>query len=250
MSYEILATSSTPALILYLIDVSGSMSTNMAGKRRIDVVSEALVSTIRQMVFRSTKGKMVSPRYRVGMYAYSDKVWDILDGVKTIQEIASFGSLPELSTQTSTDTARAFLAAEKLLNAELPNMQNCPAPLVCHITDGEFTGENPGNVAQRIMQMSVPDGNVLVENIFISEKLLPEPIQDVQNWEGITASTSMTNQYGSTLRNISSPLPLSYQVMMAESSYHLSPNAVMMLPGMTPELVAMGLVMSGSTAIK
>jgi hypothetical protein len=249
MPYENVATSSTPALILYLIDVSGSMSTNMAGKRRIDVVSEALVSTVRQMVFRSTKGKMVAPRYRVAMYAYSDKVWDILDGVKTIQEIASFGSLPELSTQRSTDTARAFMAAEKLLNAELPNLQDCPAPLVCHITDGEFTGENPNQVAQRIMQMRVPDGNVLVENIFISERLLPEPIRDVQTWEGITAYTPMTDQYGQTLRSISSPLPTSYQVMMAESSYHLSSNAVMMLPGMTPELVAMGLVMSGSTKV-
>ena len=249
MPYENVATSSTPALILYLIDVSGSMKTNMGGKSRIEVVSESLESTLRQMVFRSTKGKMVAPRYRIAMYAYSDKVWDILDGVKTIAEIASLGNLPELSTQSSTDTARAFLAAEKLLIAELPNMENCPAPLVCHITDGEFTGENPINVAQRIMQLRVPDGNVLVENIFISEKLLPDPIPDIKSWEGITASTPMTDEYGETLRNISSSLPSSYQVMMAESNYHLNPNAVMMLPGVTPDLVAMGLVMSGSTKI-
>jgi hypothetical protein len=249
MPYENVATSTTPALILYLLDVSGSMSNNMGGKRRIDVVFEALQSTVRQMVFRSTKGKTVSPRYRIAMYAYSDKVWDILDGVKTIQEVASLGNLPELSTQSSTDTIRAFLAAEKLLKKELPNMQNCPAPLVCHITDGEFTGENPIQTAQRIMQMSVPDGNVLVENIFITDKLLPNPIQDVQSWEGISAATPLVDQYGITLRSISSPLPTSYQIMMAESNYHLKPEAVMMLPGMTPELVAMGLVMSGSTKV-
>ena len=249
MPYETVATSTTPALILYLLDVSGSMANNLAGKRRIDVVFESLVSTVRQMVFRSTKGKTVSPRYRIAMYAYSDKVWDILDGVKTIQEVASLGNLPELSTQSSTDTARAFLAAERLLKAELPNMQNCPAPLVCHITDGEFTGDSPIQAAQRIMQMNVPDGNVLVENIFISDTLLPTPIQDVQTWEGITASTPMTDKYGETLRSISSPLPASYQIMMVEFNYHLSPSAVMMLPGMTPELVAMGLVMSGSTKV-
>jgi hypothetical protein len=249
MPYETVATSTTPALILYLLDVSGSMANNLAGKRRIDVVFDSLVSTVRQMVFRSTKGKTVSPRYRIAMYAYSDIVWDILDGIKTIQEVASLGDLPELSTQSSTDTARGFLAVEKLLKAELPNMQNCPAPLVCHITDGEFTGDNPIKVAQRIMEMSVPDGNVLVENIFISDTLLPTPIQDVQTWEGITASTPMSDHYGETLRSISSPLPTSYQIMMAESNYHVSPNAVMMLPGMTPELVAMGLVMSGSTKV-
>jgi len=37
--------------------------------------------------------------------------------------------------------------------------------------------------------------------------------------------------------------------MMLESGYTLSPDAVMMLPGMSPELVEMGFVMSMSTPV-
>ena len=51
MPYEIEATSKTPALIIYLLDVSASMRTNMGGKQRIDVVGEALQVALQQMVF-------------------------------------------------------------------------------------------------------------------------------------------------------------------------------------------------------
>jgi hypothetical protein len=248
MPYEILATSKTPALIIYLLDVSASMSEKLGSRRRIDVVMEALEAMLKQMVFRSTKGGRVSPRYRIAMYAYSDHVYDLLGGIKTVDQVAQLG-VPELSTLRSTDTARAFAQAEKLLQQELPNLSHCPAPLICHMTDGEYTGSDPEPIVRRIMSMRVPDGNVLVENIFISDNLLPEPIPDVHKWSGITPKTKLTNQYAEKLRSISSPLPRSYRAMMLESGYNLAEDAVMMIPGMTPELVQMGFVMSMSTPI-
>lgn len=56
MNYTIQASQRTPALIIYLIDISASMNMLMEDRRRIDVVYEALSLAIRQMVFRSTKG--------------------------------------------------------------------------------------------------------------------------------------------------------------------------------------------------
>ncbi|MCS7040304.1 MAG: hypothetical protein NZP34_11920, partial [Caldilineales bacterium] len=94
------------------------------------------------------------------------------------------------------------------------------------------------------------DGNVLVENIFISDKILDEPIPDPFKWPGILPNTKLTNEYARKLRAISSPLPPSYRAMMAESGYQLSKDAVMLLPGMTPELVAMGFQMSGATRVQ
>ena len=79
MPYEILATSKTPALIVFVLDVSTSMTQPLGDNRRIDVVTEALYAAIQQMVFRSTKGVRVSPRYKIAMYAYSDHVYDLLD---------------------------------------------------------------------------------------------------------------------------------------------------------------------------
>jgi hypothetical protein len=135
MAYDVLATSQTPALIIYVLDVSGSMEYTLNGRQRIDVVMDALSGTLQQMVFRCTKGGQISPRYRVAMYAYSDQVYDLLGGVLTIDQVANLG-VPELSTMRSTATDLAFLQVEQLLKNELPQLGNCPAPLVCHMTDG------------------------------------------------------------------------------------------------------------------
>lgn len=249
MPYEIMATAKTPALVIYLLDVSASMNQSLGSKRRIDAVMEALKITLQQMVFRSTKGGRLSPRYRIAMIAYSDHVYDLLDGIKTVDQVAHMG-VPDLSPMRTTETASAFAQAEKLLRAELPNLNSCPAPLVCHMTDGEYTGSNPEPIVRRIMEMSVPDGNVLVENIFISDKILSQPIDDVGKWPGILPSTKLGNDYARKLRAISSPVPTSYRSMMLENGYQLADGALMLLPGMSPELVAMGFQMSAATPVR
>lgn len=248
MPYQILATTSTPALIIYLIDVSASMMLPMGDQRRIDVVMSALGAALRQMVFRSTKGVRISPRYRVAMYAYSDHVYDLLDGIKTVDRVAHLG-VPELSTLRSSRTAKAFEAAERLLLAELPALRNSPAPVVCHMTDGEFTGEDPEPVAQRIKQIFVGDGNVLVENIFITDEFLADPISDPSRWGGVTPSTGLASEYARKLCRMSSPLPESYAQMMREANYQMASGALMVLPGHNPEFVAMGFQMSAATPV-
>lgn len=246
MSYEIQANTKQPALVVYVLDVSGSMSANLGGRRRIEVVMDALQAALQMAVFRSTKGSRVAPRYRVAIFAYSDDVYNILGGIKTIDQVAHLG-VPVLSTLRRSDSALAFAEVEKLLTKEMPNLNNCPAPLVCHMTDGEFTGSNPEPIVRRIMNMSNNDGNVLVENIFISDKLLAKPIGDAHNWPGVLPDTAMANDYANKLRSISSKLPESYRIMMLESGYQMAEDAVMMIPGMSQELVELGFVMSTAT---
>jgi hypothetical protein len=249
VAYETMATTTNPALVVYVLDVSASMNQKLGAKRRIDVVVEALRAALTTMVHRSTKGLSIRPRYRLAMFAYSDHVYDLLDGIKTIVEVAAMGT-PELSAMRTTDTARAFAQVEQLLLNELPRLGACPAPLVCHITDGEYTGDDPEPIIQRIMELAVPDGNVLVENIFISDRILPDPIVDVRQWPGVLPSTNLTNEYAQKLRAMSSTLPESYRQMMEESSYRIKPGALMLLPGLNPEMVAMGFQMSASTTMR
>jgi hypothetical protein len=246
MPYEIKATSRTPALIIYLLDVSASMSQPLRDRRRIDVVTDALQTALRQMVFRSTKGSRIAPRYRIAMFAYSDHVYDLVEGIKTIDQIAQLGA-PVLSPMRTTETAKAFAQAHKLLQTELPKLQDCPAPLICHMTDGENTGDDPEPIARRIMQMSVPDGPVLVENIFISDKVLAKPVTDPHKWPGILPDTKLASDYARKLQTLSSPVPRSYREMMLEMGYGQDPRALMLLPGTNPELVAMGFQMSAAT---
>ncbi|PPB13049.1 vWA domain-containing protein [Brevibacillus laterosporus] len=250
MSYDLPATHRTPALIIYLIDVSGSMCLPMGDKRRIDVVMEALSATIRQMIFRSTKGTRMSPRYRVAILAYSDEVYDLLDGIRGIDEVARLGKLPEISPRRLTDMAKAFKQVEKLLLEELPFLQDSPAPLICHMTDGAATGEDPEPVVKRIMQMAVPDGHVLVENIFISEEVCDDEMADVKRWDGIMPDTIMRDEHANRLRSMSSGLPESYREMMSESMYQLKKGALLMFPATSPELVSLGFQMSAATPVR
>lgn len=250
MSYTVQASKRTPALIIYLLDISASMNMMMEGRRRMDIVYEALSLAIRQMVFRSTKGNRLTPRYRIAILAYSDEVYDLLGGVKGIDEIAQLGALPQLSPKRFSDSAKAFLQAEQILKDELPYMAECPAPLICHMTDGVYTGEDPLPVARRIMDMQVPDGRVLIENIFISDHMLGAPIAEPRRWGGITPRTELLDSHGEKLRQMSSPLPESYREMLLEADYQLSPEALMLLPGNCSELVSVGFQMSAATPVR
>ncbi len=246
--YQRLASSKTPALIIYLLDVSASMVQPLGDRRRIDVVTECLEMIIKQMIFRSTKGGMVMPRYRIALLAYSDHVYDLLDGVKSVAEILDYG-IPELSPMLTTETAKVFAEAEKMIKDELSRLEDCPAPLVCHLTDGEFTGEDPEPVARRLMDIEVPDGNVLLENIFISDGVLEEPIRDLNLWPGILPETPLKGEYANKLRRMSSRIPESYRMIMLEHNFHLSEEAVMLFPATSKELVAMGFQMSAATPV-
>lgn len=249
MAYTVPATSKTPALIVYLLDVSGSMGEDLGGKPKIEVISDALHQVAVRMVQRSTKGTTVAPRYRIAMYAYSSQVTDLLGGIKTVAELAQMG-VPRLQPMDATDTASAFREAERLLKAELGNLQDSPAPLVCHMTDGEYNqGGDPEPIAKRIMQMSVPDGNVLIENIFVTDKALTTAINDPKEWEGVTPETQLASPYAETLLRMSSPIPPTYRSVMAEMGYKLSHGAHMFFPGHAPEIVELGFAMSGATPV-
>lgn len=248
MPYNIQATAETPALIIYLLDVSVSMNQPLGRKRRVDVVSDALRVALRRLIFLSTKSGILSPRYRIAMLVYSDHVYELLNGIETIDQVARKG-VPNLQLKRDTDTAHAFEVVEKLLQRELPSMRHCPAPLICHMTDGEYIGADPELIVRRIMDMRVPDGNVLVENIFVSDSIMPNPIADPKQWAGVLPNTTLVDDYAKKLRAISSPLPESYRMMMLEDGYHMAQGALMMLPGMSPELVEMGFVMSTATPV-
>lgn len=249
MAYSTLATRRAPALIIYVLDVSASMNLPLGGKTRIEVVSDALLAVFKQMVARSTKGVRVSPRYHIAMYAYSNDVYDLLGGIQPIDVVVKKG-VPRLQTMRQTDSALAFGGVERLLKKNLAKYDKCPAPLVCHMTDGNYTGADPTPIVERIRNMRVKDGNVLVENIFISDDVINVTSDNIQQWQGITPVSKLGSSYANHLRSLSSPVPAGYRGMMREMGYNISNDALMMFPGTSPELVEMGFVMSMATPIR
>jgi uncharacterized protein YegL len=246
MPYEIMATQKTPALIIYLLDVSGSMSQPIDGAPKITLVNNALEKVLIRMVRRSTKGELVAPRYRLAMIAYSTTPVDILSGIETIDKVAQRGA-PQLQASNYTDSAAAFKMARDILRAELPKLAGHPAPMVCHMTDGEFTGPDPEPIAAEIMQMSNGDGNVLIENIFVGQNLTKAPIQDPRRWPGVVSPGEISEPLVTRLYNMSSPLPTSYAQAIREDGYAMQAGARMLFPASSQELIELAFAMSGAT---
>ena len=246
MPYEVLATTRTPALVIYLIDVSGSMSDALDGAPKIDHVSEALSNILQRMVQRSTKGEIVSARYRLAMYAYSDKPYDMLGKVETITEVVRRGR-PRLTANAATETKAAFETARDLLKAELVHLKRSPAPMICHLTDGEFSGDDPEPVAREIMSMGNDDGPVLIENVYVGGNLLKVPITDAERWPGVQNPADLKDAYAQKLFAMSSPIPASYARVIDREGYSMKAGARMLIPCENRDLLELAFAMSGAT---
>jgi hypothetical protein len=267
MPYLVPATSETPALIVYLLNVSQSMSKDADDRTRIEIANGVLERMLAKMVQRSTRGSVISPRYRIALFVYGSRVTDLLGGIKTISDLSKKGA-PQLKalSEDVANTSAAFAEAERLLLAELSNIQNCPAPLVCHITDGKYSESDPIPIAKRILDLSVPDGNVLIENIYVKSGdsssdsrrwlrvLAPllglnsgggVSISNIRDWGGISSERKLSDEYSRSLFRISSPIPKSYLSLMREFGYHLDDRARMLFPGDPPDLAELAFPISG-----
>jgi hypothetical protein len=235
MSYSIPATSENPALVIFLIDLSGSMEKRTGSRTRLELAREIIENKIVRMIQLSTTGVAIRKRYRVAMLGYNEVVFDLLGGIKPLDEIANLG-IPLMGTDTISEASRAFQYVTSLIQIELPGMQNCPAPLVCHITDGGFTGDDPGVAVLQLQQLSVPDGNVLVETILTANQSFLEQVRDLRKWQGIRSTTPLDSQCLQTWQKVCSQIPESYQMFLHESGYEIAGDAVMIWPGFAPEL--------------
>jgi hypothetical protein len=204
LPYDLLATRISPAFVIYLFDVGASMQDKLDELPRIDHVNQVIDKILRSMIRRSTRGELISPRYRLAMVAYGDEPIDILGGVQTIDEVAQKGK-PRFTSHGTSGAAAAFDVARDLLREQLPHLQGHPAPMVCHLTDGQYTGSDPEPIAQEIMQMSNYDGNVLVENIYIGSEFTRRPISDIEAWPGVLDRSDLKSQYAQQLFDMCLP---------------------------------------------
>ncbi|GER89478.1 hypothetical protein KDW_36400 [Dictyobacter vulcani] len=181
MLYTQPATSLTPALIIYLIDASHSMNDLCGPMTKIDLVNRALRDVIKDMVRRSMRDGVVQRRYKVAILAYSSEVVDVLGGIRDLPDLVREGT-PILSAGGETDTTAGFAAVETLLQENIARFQSYPAPLVCHLTDALFTESDPSSLIKRIQTMTVNDGPVLIENVYVADKMLRASVSDWHTW--------------------------------------------------------------------
>lgn len=252
--YKNQANSDHPATLLYLVDISGSMNATMQeGKTRIEVAKNAIQVAYAQMIQRSLRQGKIHPRYRVGMIAYSETVYDVygdMGSIVSIEKLKDQG-IPAISPQKSTNMAKAFRYAAKVIKDDVKKwptkwLEECPPPMVINITDCEYDEkdtQDPLEYAKKLQEITLPDGNVLVENIFITDQIsVPGSAQD---WSGYTHDDATGDAYGDKLLAMSSLIPSTYaQILREQAGLKIKNGAAMMFPGITREFIKFGFVMS------
>lgn len=177
--YELKWNSATPGHIVFLIDLSGSMSDN----QKIDYVMDALKGTL-ELLMAYTEGK---ERVEISIYGYNYQIVEIWKN-KTVPEVVQIltdaeetgKKLFNLRTEYQTCMRLAFEKAKQDIEEWLKvqkqkGILNSPSPVVINITDG-FPYEGPNfnqdevytntlKAAKDIMSIATSDGNVRLFNI-------------------------------------------------------------------------------------
>lgn len=253
MNYQNTASSTNPALIVFLIDISGSMAAKMPdGRPRHVVVQDALQVAISRLVQYSFQSGEIKPRYRLLVLAYSEEIWDIFGGIKYINE-EEF-NISELPPMTKTNPAGALEYVREVLSEDIAkwsddHLRYCPAPVVIHLTDAEISEnfDDPEPVAEQIKQLKVPDGNVLLTNIYISPYLKLDT-ENLSEWEGFYPEDSTGDVFGDKLLRMSSPLPKTYLETLKDDGHAgLKPGTLMFYPGVNAEFIKGGVVVGGGS---
>jgi hypothetical protein len=249
MFYTQPATSLKPALVIYLIDASYSMNDLCGTTTKINMVNKALRDAVKDMVRRSMRDGMVQRRYKLAIFAYNTQVVDVLDGICDLPDLVKHG-VPVISADGETDTAVGFTEVETLLKANLAKLQASPAPLICHLTDALITANTPVPVVRRIQSMTVNDGPVLVENVYVADNMLRSPVQDWHQWQGVLKPKQLTDGYARFLFQLSSPLPETYRQNMNNYGYNLQKGTALFFPGTQTELMRLAFAISTATQLK
>lgn len=243
------ATTLTPALVVYLIDASDSMNEPCGDTTKIGMVNRLLAASLRDMARRCMRGGVLRPRYKVAILAYSRQITDVLQGVRDLPALAQVGA-PEIIASGVTDMVAGFNAVERLLDSQLSEFQESPAPLICHLTDAGFTTQDPTAIIGRIQKMRVNDGPALIEHVYVADHLLRRPVRDWTNWEGAHKRDELHNPYARFLFSLASPLPETYRQSINDYGYHLEPDAKFFFPGDQADLMRLAFVASSATQMK
>lgn len=186
MAYKLPWGSKHPGLLVYLVDLSGSME-----GEKIKRVSKAVWKVVDSLAMQCLDGFRYLNRFHLEVIGYNqytcnlfsgdiDKINEYLDAHQDGQFIDINGNG---KPQGLTHMAQAFDRATEIINEWIKKQNSkgipVPAPIVINITDGypEESGLKPEQARNKALQsakalknIAVPDGNVLLFNFHIDER--------------------------------------------------------------------------------
>jgi uncharacterized protein YegL len=226
-----------PALILFLLDQSGSMNDSFGGNKALtkkDGATDVINRVLQELVQACTKEGEVRHYFDIGVIGYGFAVGfagPILGGklsgreLEPLPELASnplgikkvmkkvydgAGGIIEVPVEmpywfepvanADTPMCKALKIAKEIVEKWIRNHPSAFPPIVINITDGEATDGDPELVAEELKRLSTNDGNVLLFNCHISSTLA-EPVK----WP--TEEVHLIDDFAIKLFKMSSVLP-------------------------------------------
>jgi hypothetical protein len=191
--------------LLFLVDHSGSMEEPIAsdfgsGQKKKDAVADAINRILQLLITRCTRGVEVWNYFDIGLWTYGgnnevrtvfnlvpisqvagspkrveDRVQVVPDRTGgTYEQKIKFPVWLEPMAQGQTPMKPAFEACGAALRNWIPLHRTSFPPVIIHLTDGSFTGEDPAQTVREVMALSTTDGNVMIFNCHISKDKRPE----------------------------------------------------------------------------
>jgi hypothetical protein len=216
MAYVAEISRAHPSCFLFLIDRSGSMSDPFSGgaegKQKADGVADAINRLLQNLVIKCAKSEGVRDYYHVGVIGYGAEVGPAFGGALAGQQLVPISQVADQPARVEERTKKvddgagglidqvvkfpiwfdpvahggtpmcAALALAKQWLAEwIAQHGDSYPPIVINITDGEATDGDPRPNAEALRQLATTDGNVLLFNCHLSDKvaspvLFPESV--------------------------------------------------------------------------
>ncbi|MHC4799408.1 MAG: vWA domain-containing protein [Planctomycetota bacterium] len=179
MNYEKKVSRTEPALVVLILDDSGSMEDPLPGTTdaKFQWVERLTGVILKELLARSTELKgntaQVKPRYFVYVIVYGSKpnIWGAgeMDIKAVVEKYANDGNCLGLGGKLGgTNAAAAFQKALEYLKEAVRDerFRKSFPPMVFHLTDG-MSATDASPIAEQIKKLSTEDGNVLVVNAYI-----------------------------------------------------------------------------------
>ena len=194
-AYTAKVTSLNPHAVVFLIDQSGSMSepwiSEVSKKER---VAEIVNETLNVLLAESLDGEEdLKAYFEVALIGYGGSeltgVRSLIKGTSIEEPFVSISQLREAGEKVvitegrikqsvrrwidphadgKTPMRRAFEVANNALKPWLENHKDSFPPIVFNITDGDFSDQDPRQIAEEICEGSTNDGNVMLWTAHIS----------------------------------------------------------------------------------
>jgi len=212
-------------------------------RRKADALADAINHLLQNLVIRCAKEEGVRDYFSVCVIGYGNKVGPAFSGSLAGRElvpISDVGNMPariEERVKKSDDGAggileqkirmpiwfdpiadggtpmcNALAQAQAIVQRWLEQHPDCFPPAIIHITDGESTDGDPGQMMKAATSLRSSDGNVLLFNIHLSSDASSTPIAFPDS------AANLPNQYAKTLFDCASPL--TYNMRMMANSQH------------------------------